>query len=64
MQTDCCLFVVIVDNMLYQEHTCCQIDDMKQHVFSLHHIHRYMSETNIVLHEVGHRNHRLDHLMH
>lgn len=37
---------------------------MEQHVFALHHVYSHMGETDVVLHEVGHGNHRLDHLMH
>lgn len=37
---------------------------MKQYVFPLHHVHCNMGEANVVLHEVGHWNHGLDHLMH
>lgn len=51
-------------NTKCQEPTSCQINDVEQHVFPLHHIHRHMSEAHIVLHEVGHRNHGLDHLVH
>lgn len=46
------------------EPTCSQVYDVKQYVFPLHHIHRHMSEAHVVLHEVGHGHHRLDHLMH
>lgn len=47
-----------------QKPTSSQVYDVKQHVFPLHHIHRHMSEAHVVLHEVGHGNHGLDHLVH
>lgn len=37
---------------------------MKQRVFPLHHVHRHVSEAHVVLHEEGHGNHGLDHLVH
>lgn len=43
---------------------CGQVDDVKQRVFALHHVHSYVREAHVVLHKVGHGNHRLDHLMH
>lgn len=44
--------------------TCGQVDDVEQHVFALHHVHCDVGEANVVLHEVRHRHHGLDHLMH
>lgn len=37
---------------------------MEKRVFPLHHIHGHMSEAHVVLHEVGHRDHGLHHLVH
>lgn len=37
---------------------------MEQHVFPLHHIHCHMGKTHIILHEIGHGNQGLDHLVH
>ena len=41
-----------------------QVYDVEQRVLALHHVHRHMSEAHVVLHEVGHGNHGLDHLVH
>lgn len=44
--------------------TCGQIDDVDKCVPALHHVDCHMGETAVVLHEGGHRGHRLYHLMH
>lgn len=45
-------------------YTCSQEDDVKEHVFALHHIHGHVSEAHAVLHKVRDGVHRLDHLVH
>lgn len=47
-----------------EEPTCSQENDVKEHVFALHHIHGHVSEAHAVLHEVRDGVHRLDHLVH
>lgn len=37
---------------------------MKEHVLALHHIHGHVAEADVILHEVGHGDHGLDHLVH
>lgn len=37
---------------------------MEQHVLPLYHIHRHVGEADVVFHEVGHRDHGLDHVVH
>ena len=44
--------------------TCGQIDDVDEHVPALHHVDGHVGKAAVVLHERGHRGHRLDHLVH
>ena len=41
-----------------------QVDDVEEHVLALHHVHGQVGEADVVLHEVRHRDQRLDHLVH